>query len=81
MDDDVQTVDFVGMIEKHIDSRAVQVPDRAEVDGDWPASSRARRVECLDQLGDVAEIDLACRSHPGRPVWAVIGVQTELCGH
>ena len=45
MDDDVQTVDFVGVIKKRMDSCAVQVPDRAEVDGDRPASSRTGRGE------------------------------------
>jgi hypothetical protein len=36
VDDEVQTVDFVGMPEKRVDARAVEVLDRTEIDGDRP---------------------------------------------
>src|ERR1700733_6239989 len=81
VDDEVQTVDFVGMLEKRIDACAVQILDRAHIDGNRPAAALAGSGQGFAEHVDVAVIDLASRNHPGRPVDATVGVKGEWSGH
>ena len=79
--DQMQVIDLVGVLEKCVDAGAVQIFDRAEVDGHRPAGARAGGFECVGERIDVAEVDLPCRGHQRPSVGAELGCQVEWCGH